>query len=245
MALTRRQFLRNASLGVGAIVGGSLLAACGGAPQATAPDASVQQGQETIQLRYAHWGSEDEKASTKATLDAFTKANPNIVVEQMYIPESGDPYLQKMTTMAASNTLPDAALFPDGNTIDWALKDQFLDLTEIFQGVHEKVEAIQYRTPNGRIAGVAGAQEINLLWYNKDLFDQAKIDHPPAAATQAWKWTEFVEIAKRLTFDTSGRSAARIRLRSAEYRSLWLPDGPVGDAAAERRAQQRRRVLLG
>src|SRR5262245_66576307 len=80
MALTRRQFLRNASLGIGAVVGGSLLAACG-SPQATAPEASGQTGQETVQLRYAHWGTEDEKASTKATLDAFMKANPNIVVE--------------------------------------------------------------------------------------------------------------------------------------------------------------------
>jgi multiple sugar transport system substrate-binding protein len=215
MSLTRRQFLRNSALGIGAVVGGHLLAACG-APQAASPDGSnpavpssaPAQAQETVQLRYAHWGSEDEKASTKATLDAFMKANPNIVVEQMYIPESGDPYLQKMTTMAASNTLPDAALFPDANTIDWALKGQFLDLTDIFKGEHEKVEAIQYRTPDGRIAGVAGAQEINLLWYNKALFDEVKVDYPPAAAKQAWQWDQFVQIAKQLTLDTSGRSAA-------------------------------------
>src|SRR5262245_35535398 len=106
MSLTRRQFLKNSAFGIGAVVGGSLLGACG-APQAAPPEAGGQpapsalpaQGQETIQLRYSHWGSEDEKASTKATLDAFMKANPNIAVEQMYIPESGDPYLQKMTTM--------------------------------------------------------------------------------------------------------------------------------------------------
>lgn len=215
MSLTRRQFLKNSAFGIGAVVGGSLLGACG-APQAAPPEAGGQpapsalpaQGQETIQLRYAHWGSEDEKASTKATLDAFMKANPNITVEQMYIPESGDPYLQKMTTMAASNTLPDAALFPDANTIDWALKGQFLDLSDIFTGEHEKVEAIQYRTPDGRIAGVAGAQEINLLWYNKDIFDEAKIAYPPASAEKAWRWDDFVTIAKQLTRDTSARSAA-------------------------------------
>lgn len=195
-AISRRSFLRATALSISAAASSNLFTAFSTAPQ------------QKIQLRYSHWGNEDEKASTKATLDAFMKANPNISVEQMYIPEAGAAYLQKMTAMAASNTLPDASLFPDGSTLDWALKDMFLDLSDIFVGDHEKVEAISYRTPDGKTVGVAGAQEISLIWYNKDIFDKAKLPYPPATVDKAWKWEEFLNVAKQLTVDTKGKTAA-------------------------------------
>jgi multiple sugar transport system substrate-binding protein len=173
----------------------------------TATTAPVQ-AQEKVQLRYSHWGNADEKASTRATLDAFEKANPNITVEQNYIPDAGDPYLQKMTAMAASDSLPDAALFPDAYTLDWALRGQFLDLSDIFTGDHAKVDAISYKTPDGKTVGVAGAQEIALIWYNQDTFDKAKIPYPPAAVDKAWTWGDFLTVAKQLTVDTKGKTAA-------------------------------------
>ncbi len=207
--INRRSFLRATALSAGAILTSSVVAC---APQAATSDnqtvaTAVAQSEEKIHLVYSHWGNEDEKTSTKATLDAFMKENPNIEVEQMYIPEAGDPYLQKMSAMAASGTLPDAALFPDGNTLDWALKDQFLDLSEIYTGEHEKVEAITYRTPDGKIAGVAGAQEIALIWYNKDMLTEDGVDFPPASADKAWDWNEFLDISKKLTVDVNGKNA--------------------------------------
>ncbi len=217
-SMSRRAFLRASTMTLGATLGAHVLAAC--APRAATPASSeptvnepavptvVAGSQEKIQLRYSHWGNEDEKASTKATLDAFMKQNPNIVVEQMYIPESGDPYVQKMTAMAASNTLPDAALFPDPHTLDWAIRDQFLDLSDIFTGEHEKVDAIQYRTPDGKLVAASAAQEIALIFYNKDLFDEAGMAYPPAKADEAWTWDEFLDIAKQLTVDTQGRPAS-------------------------------------
>lgn len=212
--ISRRAFLRASALSAGATV----LSACG--PQLAPGEKAVvatemTKSQEKVKLVYSHWGNEDEKASTKATLDAFVKENPNIEVEQMYIPEAGDPYLQKMSAMAASNTLPDAALFPDGSTLDWALKSMFIDLTDIFTGDHEKVEAVTYRTPDGKIAGVAGAQEIALTWYNKDMLTQDGVEFPPASADKAWNWNDFLNIAKQLTVDTGGRNANDPKFNSA------------------------------
>src|SRR5690554_31568 len=117
--LNRRKFLQLSSTAAGL----ALLSAC--AAPAAQPGESAVPGQEQILLRYSHWGNEDEKASTWSTLQAFMEQNPNITVEQMYIPEAGDPYLQKMNAMAASNTLPDGALFPDAHTLNWGLRDMF------------------------------------------------------------------------------------------------------------------------
>lgn len=209
--LSRRSFLRASALSVGAAIGANILAACAPKP-APAQQAEVatvvSKSSEKIQLRYSHWGNADEKTSTRATLDAFEKENPNVTVEQMYIPDAGDPYLQKMTAMAASNTLPDAALFPDAYTLDWGLKGQFLDLSDIYTGDHAKVEAITYMTPDGKIVGVAGAQETAQIWYNKDTFDKAGIAYPPATVDKAWNWSDFLTIARQLTVDTKGKPAS-------------------------------------
>jgi multiple sugar transport system substrate-binding protein len=201
--ISRREFVKLA----GVTVAAGALAACTPSTNASPTTGAPISGAK-VRLRYAHWGNVDEKASTRATLDAFEKANPNITVEQIYIPDAGDPYLQKMTTMAASNTLPDAALFPDSYTLDWALKDQFLDLSDIFTGEHAKVDAISYKTPDGKTVGVAGAQEIALIWYNKDTFDKAKIPYPPATVDKAWAWDDFLNVAKQLTVDTKGKPAS-------------------------------------
>lgn len=201
--LSRREFLQLSS----AVAGLALISACAAPAAPAAQPGETGADGEKILLRYSHWGNEDEKASTWVTLQAFMDENPDITVEQMHIPEAGDPYLQKMNAMAASNTLPDAALFPDEHTLSWALRDMFLDLSEIYSGEHEKVDAIQYRTPDGRLVGVSGAQEIQLIWYNKDLFDDEGVPYPPATAEEAWSWDQFLEIAQQLTVDVNGNNA--------------------------------------
>jgi ABC-type glycerol-3-phosphate transport system substrate-binding protein len=124
-AISRRSFLRASALTVGAAISANFLASCSpketAVPEVEAPAAPAEA--EVIQLRYSHWGNEDEKASTRAVLDAFEKEHPNIKVEQIYVPESGDAFLQKLNAMAASDSLPDGTLFPDGSTVDWGLMD--------------------------------------------------------------------------------------------------------------------------
>lgn len=205
-AISRRNFLKASALSVGAAFLASCTPKATEAPAADAPAAAPPEA-EIIQLRYSHWGNEDEKASTRAVLDEFEKANPNIKVEQIYIPEAGDAFLQKLNSMAASNSLPDGSLFPDGSAVDWGLKDMFLDLTDTFVGVHEKVDAIKFILPDGRLIGVSAAQETFQIWYAKEMFDAESIGYPPDAGEKAWSWNEFLEIAKELTVDTQGRRA--------------------------------------
>jgi multiple sugar transport system substrate-binding protein len=44
-----------------------------------------------------------------------------------------------------------------------------------------------------------------LLFYNKAVFDAAGVSYPPAAAEDAWTWDEFLDAARKLTRDVSGR----------------------------------------
>ncbi len=200
--ISRRTFLEQSAIAVGVGATGALAASC--TPAAPVENKSAAAVAEKITLRYTHWGNEDEKASTGALLKKFEQLNPGITVEQIHIPEAGDPFLQKLTAMAASNTLPDASLFPDNNALDWALKDMFLDISGEFVGDHEKLEAIQYRLPNGQMFSASVANEIMLLWYNKDVFDTDKQPYLPIKGADSMQWDDFIKLAKFLTVDIKG-----------------------------------------
>ena len=43
------------------------------------------------------------------------------------------------------------------------------------------------------------------LYYNKDLLKEAGVEFPTTDADNPWTWTEFVENAKKLTTDGSGK----------------------------------------
>ena len=200
--ISRRKFIQGSVVAVGASATAALAASCAPAPTVeNKPAAAVS---EKIALRYTHWGNEDEKASTGALLKRFEELNPNITVEQIHIPEAGDPFLQKLTAMAASNTLPDASLFPDLNAVDWAMKDMFLDISAEFVGDHEKLEAIQYRTPDGKLFSASVANEIMAIWYNKDVFDEDKQTYIPIKGADSMQWDDFLKLAKFLTKDAKG-----------------------------------------
>jgi multiple sugar transport system substrate-binding protein len=73
-------------------------------------------------------------------------------------------------------------------------------------GTPKPLDSLAFRTPDGKVVAYSVANEILLLYYNKDMFDRAGVPYPPASADRAWTWDEFVETAKRLTFDTNGRT---------------------------------------
>jgi multiple sugar transport system substrate-binding protein len=52
-----------------------------------------------------------------------------------------------------------------------------------------------YRYNTGQIYGVYSGADTHLLYYNKDLFDQAGVGHP----TPDWTWDDFLEAALALT----------------------------------------------
>jgi multiple sugar transport system substrate-binding protein len=61
-------------------------------------------------------------------------------------------------------------------------------------------------TYKGKVVGYSCADEVLLVYYNKKMFDEAKVAYPPASADKAWTWKEFVAAAKKLTKDENGKT---------------------------------------
>jgi multiple sugar transport system substrate-binding protein len=108
--------------------------------------------------------------------------------------------------MAASNSLPDAAMMPEDQVLRWAASGRLMDLSDLFTGESEQViEQVKFKY-NNKIVAYSLAEETIILYYNRSIFDQARIPYPPAKAEEAWTWAQFVEVAKKLTKDQAGKT---------------------------------------
>jgi len=131
--------------------------------------------------------------------------------------------------MLAAGEPPDVAYLDFAQAFPFADGGKILDLTSYFakqptdQGV---LETSFYRFDHGKkLLGTGLATGVILLYYNKALFDAAKLPYPPATAQDAWTWDKFVEVAKKLTKDRNGNDATNPKFdpNNIETYGLSLP----------------------
>lgn len=200
----------------------TLLAGCGGTPQAntkesespgtdTETESSPQDTQETepVKLVFTYWGSPDEKAAIEGACEKFTQSNPSITVEPMQIPNAD--YSAKMTAMAAGNNAPDIGYMGDLGEA-WANEGKFVNLFEMLEKDSELnkedfLDYIWFKLSPDNAWGISTAAECYGLYYNKDIFDAEGIDPLPIKAENAMDWDGFVTLAKKLTLDKNGKNA--------------------------------------
>jgi len=162
-------------------------------------------------LTFTYWGSDMEKAAIESMVVAFEAQNPDIDVDAIHMPY--EDYLGRVTAMVNQGKTPDVGYFPNLQAPLWAQEGKLLDLTELVQTdpfLSSALPVTRYYFGDGRIAGLNTAVEVTLLFYNKDLFDQAGLPYPPADPAKAWTWTEFVSAAQKLTTDANGKHAEEI-----------------------------------
>ena len=148
-----------------------------------------------IVLQYASWGSESEINILKPILNDFEKANPNIKIEFMHIPQN---YFQKIHLLFASNTAPDVIF----------INNQYLPIyanAGVIEGLSKYFSQEEFEIFNKKsLAALSWKAEIfalprdisNLvIFYNKDLFDKYKVSYPKSG----WTYDDFIKTAQKLT----------------------------------------------
>ncbi len=197
----------------------TLLAACtrsdtGSTPVTNSGKTTSDSGSasgEPITLHLTLWGTPNEVAVDKKAIANFEATHPNVKVELQSIPTDYDT---KLTTMVAGNDEPDVAMM-ESATIAFPLAEEgkFLNLQTFMDSdpdlnTDSLVPNIIYSSEVGNVIGIAPGPETFALFYNEDVFKEAGIPVPPAKASEAWTWDEFVDVAKKLTLDNKGRNAA-------------------------------------
>ncbi|MBP1992078.1 ABC transporter substrate-binding protein [Paenibacillus eucommiae] len=168
--------------------------------QTNTPEASkTPDKKEKVSIRLATAMEPATLEPYKRVVDQWNAAHPDIEVKlenTAYV-----EYWKKLQVMTASNTMPDVWVFTPGLGAQWQENDMLLPLNDYIkddaslnlEDFHKMM--IDYLTYEGKIYGFPYDVSAQVLFYNKNLFDQAKLDYP----TNDWTLEDVRAAAKKLT----------------------------------------------
>ncbi|GAB6107794.1 ABC transporter substrate-binding protein [Fusibacter bizertensis] len=159
---------------------------------------STKSGDGNAEITFMNFSSSGaNEAVLKELVDNFMVENPNIKVEiQTY---GYDDYFDQLATKVAGGSAPDVFELNIENFRSYAEKGAIIELDSLLKDNNIDVSAIH---PKAIDAFKVGDKQFGLptkfsnvvLFYNKDLFDQANIAYPDAS----WTWAEELEAAKAI-----------------------------------------------
>ncbi|MFZ5923976.1 MAG: ABC transporter substrate-binding protein [Bacillota bacterium] len=151
-----------------------------------------------VTITYGNFSAgRDNESTLNAMKAAFEKANPDIEVK---LQNTGyNEYFRLIQTQVAGGTAPDCYELNYENFVAFAAKNVLVDLGPLMQSEGLDVSAYDQNALkafryNGKQYGVPGSYSVVLLFYNKDLFDKAKVAYP----TDKWTWQDVIEAGKKI-----------------------------------------------
>lgn len=150
--------------------------------------------QDAVTIRYYNFSSDpDYIDELNAIVEAFEAENPNITIEV-----SSAPFADYFTLLEADlvgGDAPDVFELNFENFVSYAANNVLLDLTPYLSEdapyYPRALGAFQYE---GQQLALPASFSTVLLFYNKDLFDQAGIEYP----TADWTWDDAMEAAQAI-----------------------------------------------
>jgi multiple sugar transport system substrate-binding protein len=205
---------------------GSSAAPSGSTAAQSSPAAA---GSQPVTIRWGFWGEPSEKATHEKVAQAFMQEHPEIKVEIWHQPW-GDYFTKLQTLWASGDTqsVPDVFfLFPvpryaaDGvleNLDPWIQKSN-LQLDDYWPAL---LESVKY---NNSIYGLPRDIGLEVLYYNKQIFDEAGVAYP----TESWTWNDLKAAAQKLTVVEGNGRVRRYALgmEGGKY-SLWINQNKAG-----------------
>lgn len=156
------------------------------------------------------WGGVTDIETQEKAIANYQKENPNIKI-QILRGDCGVSYAA-CKTLIAGGTMPDVFV-PGIWTYDAMIKDGvLLDIDDYMlnEGIKldDFVPAVQkmlISSVDGKIYGLPMGYNIQSIYYNKDMFDNAGLEYPPADGSYSWE--DLRNWSKLLTLDEKGNNA--------------------------------------
>lgn len=166
--------------------------------------------EEKVTLTMYSWWADAEQTMGDALIAAYEESHPNVDIEVTYVAEA--EYLSKINTLVAAESLPDVFYLNEYLVNDWGNAGISADLTPFFEelGINADetwVDTALYKNGDS-LYGINYGSTTILMYYNKQMFEEAGITPPGTDATQPWTWDQYVEAAVKLTKDMNGLTPA-------------------------------------
>ncbi len=205
----RRDFLRNGALaGAGIAAAGlgvrTVAAAARGATVAAPPAGN---------LSVAVWGGPPDIQSLKDAVNRYQKQFPQVHITLRFGSNACGVSYADCKTLIAGGTMPDVfvpgiwnynAMVNDNVLTDlgpYIARDR-LSLSDFNPKVISQMRAQK----DGKIYGLPMGFNVQSLYYNKDMFDRARLPYPPSDGN--YTWNDLRAMAKKLTLDANGNTPA-------------------------------------
>lgn len=185
-------------------------------------------------LRVTTWESGESLRLNNKLAEEFERRNPRLDVVVESIPSN---YNEKIMMMIASGSAPDVFILDSNQLPAYINKDLVLDLTPFLKEAGYDT-SLYYRNilniaaKDNKLYAFPNDFTTLVLYYNKDLFDEAGVSYPEPD----WTWEDFLDKAKKLTRDTNGDGESDVFgfiLMPSEYYLyhpwIWLNGGDILD----------------
>lgn len=178
-------------------------AGCGSQKEekAAEPSESAQTAVEKpINFQLVNWGNPQQQELLTTVVNEYKKIKPNVTIE--LVQSAYAEFTEKVTSMIASGNPPDITWWSEDSLQYFADKGFFLELDDAISQWGAEWDKDDYY-PNmleegkykGKQYGIPFSSPAHILYYNKTLFDEAKIKYPD----ENWTWDDLVTAAKALT----------------------------------------------
>ncbi|MNZ38324.1 putative ABC transporter substrate-binding protein YesO [compost metagenome] len=160
--------------------------------------------EEKVELKLGYYSSATTDAKMLELINKFQQSHPNITIKTESSPYN--QFFQKLDTEIAAESAPDLWLSDGVLVPKYAERGVLKDLTELIEKDLNKDDyyGLEFnKDANGKYWGVPQGIQIAVLYYNKDLFDEAKVDYP----NENWTWDDLQAAAEKLTKDSTGKYA--------------------------------------
>jgi multiple sugar transport system substrate-binding protein len=218
--LSRRALLRYAATGAGALALGPALAACSG--PSTAPSGGTVNSKTKADLVLTTWNIPADLIAYRKFAAEYKKKYPGVNIKVQTTP-NGD-FNQYLSTQLAGGHAPDIIRNTWQQIGRWAQNGGFIPLDQYLSPDYGKGfgetfwKAAQL---NGKIHGIPQHTDTFGTYYRTDVMKQvgAKI---PSSLGEAWKWDEFVALAREVKKAT-GKAAVAYGFEGVNTAYRWLP----------------------
>ena len=140
----------------------------------------------------------------EGAIKEFERTHPQIEVEIENVVYS--MHVQKLLTSSAAKVpIADLIILEDWFATEMLERDYFIDLKDkIYNDLDTSLIFLKpiedYKNSKGEIIAFPNFLISSVLFYNKDIFDNAKLSYPDST----WTYDDFLQAAKKLTRDKDG-----------------------------------------
>ncbi|WP_310604654.1 ABC transporter substrate-binding protein [Anaerosporobacter sp.] len=174
-----------------------------------------------VVIKITWWGGQTRHDQTQQILDLYTKEHPNVTFEAL--PSGWDGYFEKLSTQAASGSMPDIVQMDYLYITTYAKNGTLTDMQQFIDDGTIDVSNIDEKLLNSakidnKMSGLVLSNSLLCVGYNPDVLTEAGLEAP----TSDWKWNDFISMVNTIYEKTGKQGAAMGPVEDTNIFNYWV-----------------------